>query len=178
MKAFKEIGLGKALRFCIYEVLMLLYGILLFPPCRVFFLRLFGAKIGKDTIIHNTKFFNLYKKGIKNFTVGKECFIGNECLFDLMEPIILGNQVTLAERVIILTHMNVGYKNHPLQKNFPSINKKTVLEDGCFIGANVTILAGVTIGKEAFIAAGSVVTKDVSPRTLVGGVPAKIIRKL
>jgi tetrahydrodipicolinate N-acetyltransferase len=52
------------------------------------------------------------------------------------------------------------------------------IEAGCFLGANVTVLAGVTIGSESFVAAGSVVTEDVPPRTLVAGVPARVIRTI
>jgi acetyltransferase-like isoleucine patch superfamily enzyme len=53
-----------------------------------------------------------------------------------------------------------------------------VLERGCFVGASVTILPGLTVGRESFVAAGSVVTEDVAPRTLVAGVPARPLRTL
>jgi maltose O-acetyltransferase len=86
--------------------------------------------------------------------------------------------VTLAERVLVLTHMNVGYKDHPLQAEFPPMAGGVCIERGAFVGASVTILAGVTIGAGSFVAAGSVVTGDVPPRTLVAGVPAKPVRSL
>ena len=53
-----------------------------------------------------------------------------------------------------------------------------VIEDDVWIGGNVTVLPGVTIGQGAVVAAGAVVTRDVPPRTLVGGVPAKVIKTL
>ena len=56
--------------------------------------------------------------------------------------------------------------------------RPVVIEDDVWLGARVTVLKGVTIGRGAVVAAGAVVTKDVPPRTLVGGVPAKIIRAL
>jgi acetyltransferase-like isoleucine patch superfamily enzyme len=110
--------------------------------------------------------------------VGAECFLGDECLLDLAEGITMQPQVTLAERVVVLTHTNVGYADHPLQASFPPSAAPVVFERGCFVGASVTILPGVTIGHEAFVAAGSVVTRDVAPRTLVAGVPARRIRDL
>ena len=56
--------------------------------------------------------------------------------------------------------------------------KPIIIDDGCWIGANATIIGGVTIGEGAVVAAGAVVTKDVEPYTMVGGVPAKIIKEL
>lgn len=92
--------------------------------------------------------------------------------------ITLERNVTLAERVTILTHTNVGYKDHPLQMYFPSFTKQVVLEDGCFIGTNATILPGIKIGKCAFVCAGSIINKDVMPYHVVAGVPAKTIKVL
>ena len=78
--------------------------------------------------------------------IGDECFVGDECLLDLAEAITLGRQVTLAERVLVLTHMNVGYADHPLQATSRRWPGPCAIEEGAFLGANVTVLAGVTIG--------------------------------
>jgi acetyltransferase-like isoleucine patch superfamily enzyme len=86
--------------------------------------------------------------------------------------------VTLAERVLILTHTNVGYHDHPLQSAFPPFAAPVTIERGCFVGAQVVILPGVTIGAGSFVAAGSVVTESVPARTLVAGVPARPLRSL
>ena len=56
--------------------------------------------------------------------------------------------------------------------------KPVHIEDKAWLGSNVTVLPGVTIGEGAIVAAGAVVTKDVEPGTIVGGVPSKLIRKV
>jgi acetyltransferase-like isoleucine patch superfamily enzyme len=178
VKAADELGFGKMLKFFIMTLAMIPYRMALFPPVRVFLARLYGARIGSRVVLHNARFFNLYRRGFAGWSVGHECFIGDECLFDLAESIEMQDQVTLAERVLILTHTNVGYHDHPLQKDFPASVGPVVLETGCFVGVQCVILPGVRIGRGSFVAAGAVVTEDVAPRTVVAGVPARVIRKL
>jgi acetyltransferase-like isoleucine patch superfamily enzyme len=178
MKAFSEIGFGRAFKFGLLTLLMIPYRFTLVPQVRRLWLGILGAKIGGRSLLHDVHFFNLYRRGFGGLEIGTECFLGDECLLDLAEGIRLEDQVTLAERVLVLTHTNVGYKDHPLQKHFPPSAAPVVFERGCFVGANATILPGVTIGKESFVAAGSVVTESVPPHTLVGGVPARVLRNL
>ena len=178
MKALDEIGWRRAARFGWTTLAMLPYRAALFPQARSLWLSLLGARIGRRAILHDVHFFNLYRRGLRGLEIGDECFLGDECLLDLAEGIRLAPQVTLAERVVVLTHMNVGYHDHPLQARFPALAKPVAIERGSFLGANVTVLAGVTIGAESFVAAGSVVTEDVPPRTLVAGVPARVVRSL
>jgi acetyltransferase-like isoleucine patch superfamily enzyme len=176
MKALSEIGLRKALRYGFFTLALLPYRLALFPQLRAPLLRLLGARIGPGTLLHDVRFFNLYRRGLWGLVIGRGCFLGDECLLDLAESIELEDQVTLAERVLVLTHLNVGHADHPLQGVFPSVAAPVRFERGCFVGANVTVLAGVTVGREAFVAAGSVVTESVPARTLVGGTPARAIR--
>ena len=178
MKAVDEIGWGRALRFGFLTLAMVPYRLALLPPLRAAWLRLLGARIGQRTILHDVRFFNLYRRGLPGLEIGRECFVGDECLLDLAEGVRLGDQVTLAERVTVLTHMNVGYHDHPLQSHFPPVAAPVTFEPGCFVGAGVTILPGTTIGARAFVAAGSVVTRDVPPRSLVAGVPARVVREI
>ena len=178
MRVVDEIGLKKTLKFVLYSFLQIIYRLCFLPPLRKIFLTLSGAKIGKHSILMNVNFFNWHHRGPTGLKVGNECFIGDETLIDLYDNVTLENQVTIAQRVTILTHTNVGYKDHPLQKYFPKSSKPVTFKSGCVIAASSTILPGITIGKQAFVAAGSVVTKDVHNNTLVAGVPARFVRKI
>lgn len=183
MKAINETGAKKTTRivlYAVYEVLIhrIISHLLYFPQVRQFFLQIVGAKIGKDSIIMDVKFFNWHHKGPGGLNIGERCFLGDETLIDLYDKITLEDDVTLAQRVLVLSHMNVGYRDHPLQKYFPKSSKPVIFKNGCFVGAASTILPGVTIGERSFIAAGSVVTSDVPGESVFAGVPAKLIRKI
>ncbi|MCR4324890.1 MAG: acyltransferase [Candidatus Curtissbacteria bacterium] len=178
MKAREELGTKKILEFAFFSFLQLIYCLLFLPPLKKISLELLGARIGQGTVIMNAKFFNLHHNGLKGFKTGRDCFIADDVLIDLYDNVTLEDQVTLAQRVTVLTHLNVGYKDHPLQKYFPKRSEPVVFKNGCVVGASSTILSGVTIGEKSFVAAASLVTENVPPNTLVGGVPAKIIRKI
>jgi len=178
VKAANEVGWGRIFKFMVMTLAMIPYRMALFPPVRVLLARLYGARIGKRVVLHNARFFNTYRRGFAGWSVGDECFIGDECLFDLADSIEMQDQVTLAERVLILTHTNVGYHDHPLQKHFPASVGPVVLEKGCYLGAQCVILPGVRVGRGSFVAAGAVVTEDVPEGVLAAGVPARVIRKL
>jgi len=110
--------------------------------------------------------------------VGKNVYIGQEMIvFDSgrTELLTIEDNVGIAPCCIILIHTAPGTPLH--DKIYPTQSKPVTIEEGVWIGARVTILGGVTIGKHSAVAAGSVVTKNVPPYTLVGGVPAVTIRK-
>ncbi len=178
MKALKEIGIKKAFRFCFGTLVYMGFRLVPLPQLRVIYLRIVGAKIGRDCTIHSVKFFNYYRVGFSALKMGKECFLGNDVLLDLAAPITLGDQVTLAEKATIITHLNVGFKDHPLQKKFPTQTNPVKIESGCFVGVNAVILDGVNIGAKSFIAASSLVKDSVPAHSLVGGVPAKVLKDL
>jgi maltose O-acetyltransferase len=178
VKAVDEVGWRRAARFGFMTLAMVPYRCALVPPLRVAWLRLLGARIGGSVVLHDVRFFNLYRRGLRGLEVGDQCFLGDECLLDLAEEVRLDPQVTLAERVTILTHTNVGYRDHPLQAHFPPMAAPVTIGRGSFVGANVTILPGVRIGEGSFVAAGAVVPADVPAHTLVAGVPARVMRTL
>lgn len=102
-------------------------------------------------------------------------FIGRGVTFDTNNPqlITIGSKVYVTHGCTILSHFLDTTK---LKTSFTTGH--VTLEENCFLGCNTVICAPVTIGRNSVIAAGSVVTKDVPPNELWGGVPAKFIKKL
>jgi len=178
MQALRQVGIEKIVRFAWMTCFSLLFQCMLLPPLRTLLLKLMGARVGDNSVLQNIRFYNLYRTGLSGLYIGHSCYLGDEVLLDLADSIYLADQVTLAARVHILTHRNVGYHDHPLQKWLPAMQKATHIDRGAFIGANAVIMAGVHIGECAVIAAGAVVCEDVAAFTVVGGVPAKEIKKL
>ncbi|OQW49270.1 MAG: hypothetical protein A4S09_12195 [Proteobacteria bacterium SG_bin7] len=178
MKALQEIGPTQAFCYFYRTLLYVIFRALPFPQFRSLFLRLCGVKLGKNCVVHNIRFMNLHRGGFKNLSMGDDCFLGGEVLLDLATQIRLGNQVTLAERTLIMTHMNVGYKDHPLQKEFRSRVGPVSIDNASFIGAGSIILEGIKIGPKSFIGAGSLVSGDVSGNSFWAGNPARIVRSL
>src|SRR3989344_7732261 len=176
MKTIQTIGFAKAVRFLWYTWYAWLIHISL-PPVRAWLLRLAGAKVGADTVMFDVRFVNLYHYGFSKLSVGNRCFLGDEVMLDVRGGITLVDDVTLSNRVSVVSHINVGYPDHPLQKLYPTRESAVVIKHGAYIGSNAIILPGVTIGRESGVGAGAVVTKDVPGHVVVAGVPAKIIKK-
>ena len=129
-----------------------------------------GLKIHPSTLIFPPFQINYGK----NTEIGKSVFINFDCTFLDLGGITIEDNVMLAPKVSLLS------EGHPV-----AVNDRQTLTAGkihikknAWIGANVTILQGVTIGENAVVAAGAVVSKDVPANTVVGGIPAKIIKTI
>ncbi|SDS84115.1 acyltransferase [Winogradskyella sediminis] len=110
-----------------------------------------------------------------NVQIGKGSFLNTEIRFGCpKDKIIIGENCQIGPRVCFET-MNHGLVYYP-KKGRTNIIKPIIVEDEVWIGCGATILQGVVIGKGAVIAAGSVVNKNVPPKSLYGGVPAKLIK--
>jgi len=88
----------------------------------------------------------------------------------------IGDRASLGPRVLIVTDSSPN--NSKLIKKFPLVSDNVIIENDVWIGANVVILPGVTIGECSVIAAGSVINKDIPPFTIAAGVPAKVIKQI
>lgn len=110
----------------------------------------------------------------KNISIGKRVFINSGCKFQDQGGIIIGDDVLVGHNCVIAT---LNHLPDP-DRRADMIAAPVTIGDKVWIGANVTILQGVTIGEGAIIAAGAVVTRDVAPRTVVGGTPARVIKTI
>lgn len=143
-----------------------------FNPIKKATLRLLGASIG-----HGCTFY----PGVWIFP-GKNLVVGDQVDFAHGVLVTTNGGVEIGDRVLIGYNSTILSRNHNIPENFDQIfsaghtSKKVVLEKDVWIGANCTILPGVRVGEGAVVAAGSVVTKDVEPFSIYGGVPAKKIR--
>ena len=139
-------------------------------------LRSFGAKIGKGVriqapfLIHNAdQAVPIYSSLI----IGDDCYIGRDCIFDLMGKINIGNNVTISHRAVLNTHTNAGKSpvaNNTLKKIIGNIK----INDGAYLGSNVTVLESVVIGCNTIIGARSLVNKDIPGDVTAFGVPCKV----
>jgi acetyltransferase-like isoleucine patch superfamily enzyme len=129
-----------------------------------------GTEIDESTTI----FTPLYLNYGKNTKIGKNVFINFDCIFLDLGGITIEDGVLLAPKVCLLS------EGHPiLPDDRHSLTVRHIhIKKNAWIGANATILQGVTIGENAIVAAGAVVSKDVPDNTLVGGIPAKIIKSI
>ncbi|MEF3330501.1 MULTISPECIES: DapH/DapD/GlmU-related protein [Oceanobacillus] len=110
----------------------------------------------------------------KNISIGKNVFINSGCRFQDQGQIIIGDGSLIGHNVVFAT---INHDYDPLNRGTMYL-KPIELKERTWVGSNATILPGVTIGKNSVVAAGSVVTKDVPPDTIVGGNPAKFISNL
>jgi len=178
MHLVKQVGPKRLLRYFFFSLWQVVFDLLTFSPLRIFWLNLFGANISPGTIVDKIDFINLDRTGLKGLTIGKNCFLGRGALIDLADKVTLKNQVIISPRVTVLSHMSVGATTHPLYKKYPPISKPTLFKSSSFVGASSTILAGVSVGSQSVVAAGSTVTKNIPNSVLVAGVPAQTIKKI
>jgi len=148
-----------------------------------------NVKLGKDVKIFD--FVNLYGCSIddntkigtfveiqKNATIGKNCKISSHTF--ICEGVSIEDNVFVGHNVTFINDKHPRSVNEDgtiqTESNWQVI--ETFVKKGASIGSSSTILCGVTVGENAIVGAGAVVTKDVPPNTIVAGVPAKVIKEI
>lgn len=136
------------------------------------FLRTFVAKLDEGAIINSP----FYMEFANHLEMGVNSFINYDCIMLNNAMVKLGDNVLVGPKVSFYTAM------HPIdakqREQWLVYAKPITVEDNVWIGGSATILGGVTIGKNAIVGAGAVVTKDVEPNTIVVGNPARVLRKI
>ena len=110
----------------------------------------------------------------KKTTFGRDCFVNFGCTFLALGGITIEDDVFIGPQCVLATE----YHPENPETRHSLLTKPIVVKRNAWLGANVTVLAGVTIGENAIAAAGSVVTKDVPDNMVVAGSPARVIREI
>jgi acetyltransferase-like isoleucine patch superfamily enzyme len=134
------------------------------------FINIYGCEIGDDTRI------GAFVEVQKNATIGKRCKISSHSF--ICEGVVIEDNVFIGHNVTFIndTYPRATTSSGELQTEKDWKVESTLVKKGASIGSGVTILANVVIGEGALVGAGSVVTKDVPPFSVVAGNPAKVIR--
>ncbi|HOS48221.1 MAG TPA: acyltransferase [Bacteroidia bacterium] len=131
-----------------------------------------GFSLGINSTIED---YTVVNNGMGDVKIGNGVRVGLSNV--IIGPVEIGNNIIIAQHVV-MSGLNHGYEeiNVPIRLQ-PCTTSKIIIEDDCWIGANAVITAGVKIGKHSIVAAGSVITKDVPPYSIVGGNPAKLLKQ-
>ena len=136
------------------------------------FINLYGCEIGDHTKI------GAFVEIQKNATIGNNCKISSHSF--ICEGVTIEDDVFIGHGVVFIndSYPRATTSDGKLQTEADWQVEKTVVKKGASIGSGCTILANITIGENALVGAGSVVTKDIPPNTIVVGTPAKVLRTI
>lgn len=136
--------------------------------------KLMAELIGKDVPDDFSLFPPIYSDFGLNITLGKGVFVNSDCHFQDHGGVTLGDGTLVGPKVVFATlnHLTDPNKRHTM------IPKPIILGKNVLVGASAIFLPGVTVGDGAIVAAGAVVNHDVPARTIVGGVPARVLKTI
>ncbi len=138
---------------------------------RALFSQLTGKKVDASFLLIPP----FYTAGGDEIRVGRNVFINQNCTFYDLGGLDIADDVMIGPNVSLIT---TGHPVDPRERRNATIGKPIVIERNVWIAAGAIVIGGVTIGENSVVAAGSVVTRDVPPNTLVAGNPARVIRTI
>lgn len=141
-------------------------------------IRKFGKALAKSFPHNAIRIFGLKLCG---FTIGRKVYIGSDLIVASIISentcnLVIKDRVAIGPRVTLILSSDANWSN--LMEKMEPIKGTIVLEEDCWIGAGAIIMPNVTIGSEAIVGAGAVVTRDVPPNAVVAGIPARIIKTI
>jgi maltose O-acetyltransferase len=143
---------------------------------RAVLLQKLGFNIGARTVFWGMPTITGSEEMLPRLTIGNDCWINVGVWFNLGAPITIGDRVAIGHEVMLMTEThNIGDASRRAAELTAA---PITIGTGAWLGTRCTVLPGVTVGEGSVVAAGAVVTKDVPPNVLVGGVPARVIRPL
>jgi maltose O-acetyltransferase len=167
MDGVKRVGLG----LIAYTTNHIIAALPFYTLRHAWYRRVLGIRLGRGAAICMGQFvwfFSLSQVRRDGFHVGPDSLINRNCVLDARGPVHIGAHVSISQQVAILTTQH-GIADPA----FRTETRPVVIGDYAWIGLRAIIMPGVTIGEGAVVAAGAVVTRDVDPYTVVGGVPAR-----
>jgi acetyltransferase-like isoleucine patch superfamily enzyme len=176
--AIKQVGIKGLFKYAFYSVAVFFFKFIPLPQLRVYYLRLLGAKIGKNVYIGKVQFKNYHKASFPGLTIGDCSYINDDALLDLYDKLTIGKYVTIGFRTMVFTHFKGSHVDHPLKRFFPDNHKPLTIGDYTFISSGCTITPYVNIGRYVMVHSGSVVIKDVPDKAVFGMEKAKILYML
>lgn len=149
-------------------------------PLNAAILRAFGAKVSKNRVfIHSPVILHDARNGYANLTISDGCLLNGNNFLDLSGRITLEKGVSLGPGVIIMTHNRYNHNAFLEERLAHTCGVKDVLiKEGSGIKAAALIIHGITIGKNAVVAGGAVVNRDVPDNCWVAGVPARLLKEI
>jgi maltose O-acetyltransferase len=163
-------------RLILADLLVIALPRLCFVRLRTAIYRLAGIRIGPRTSVFGRLTITGPGPVHERLYIGADCIINAPLFLDLSAEIRIGDRVSIGHHTVFVTaHHDIG---PPEFRAGVNTGRAIVVEEGCWIAARSTILPGVTVGQSSVVASGAVVARSVAGNSLVGGVPARLIRNL
>ena len=134
-----------------------------------------GVTIGRGASIRPSSYYG-HDLG-EGLRIGRGTAIGAYSWIGASGQVTIGEDVMLGPRVVVIPENHIHANLELTIKEQGVVRNGVIIEDNCWIGCNVTILSGVTIGHGSIIAAGAVVNRDIAPNSIAGGVPARVLKQ-